>query len=376
MQQNETDSTESILATMKTLAPPLPASLSSEADPTLIATPSAPSGKFCSLFFPALFNSEYQGAKYTSNKYRTTSGQLVSCEWRDLKPIDILLDSYDSVEIKNANPTTYQHYYSYLNPVQFITSAASRLVNWCQGIKVQADSMPPASAPEALKAMAYNIYQTSLGQETDMESHYAKYQALIKLHPDPDYKIILFGPSRGAATTINAFAKYKYDNVHLVILEGCFSSVEEVIANWVPSHTASQLLGRALGMFTQYHNDGPSPAKSVLSFPENIPVVFITSKKDRIVPCASTEKLAYELNAKGKNDVYLLKLENANHVNYMFSNKKDHDTYECFIHAIYEKYGVPYKPELAKLGKPLLESCLLQHPEHHDQNRYNMCTVI
>lgn len=79
--------------------------------------------------------------------------------------------------------------------------------------------------------------------------------------------------------------------------------------------------------FKAYNKEGPSPLQAVETFPENIPVVFITSKADGIVPCENTEKIAKALEKKQKNDAYLLKLEKANHADFMFHNKEDPEIY-------------------------------------------------
>ena len=46
----------------------------------------------------------------------------------------------------------------------------------------------------------------------------------------------------------------------------------------------------------------------------------------------------------------------------MYDDKQDRDRYEAFIHAIYKKYGIAHDAELAKIGEPLLEECLLKKP--------------
>lgn len=129
---------------------------------------------------------------------------------------------------------------------------------------------------------------------------------------------ILWGVSRGTAATFCAFAKYKYPEVKLI-----------------------------------------SPLSSVESYPENVPTVCITSKKDNEVPCENTRRIAERLSDKGKNDVYLLELEESSHPSYMFDNSNDRDKYECFIHAIYEKYHLPFDFKLAEQGRKYLDACMI-----------------
>lgn len=102
--------------------------------------------------------------------------------------------------------------------------------------------------------------------------------------------------------------------------------------------------------------------------------MFITSQIDKIVPCSNTENIANALAKKGKNDVYLLKLEKSSHPNYMFDDAKDRDQYEAFIHAIYKKYHLKHDSALALKGKPLLEKCLIPfaHPESKEEKLYGI----
>lgn len=109
----------------------------------------------------------------------------------------------------------------------------------------------------------------------------------------------------------------------------------------------------------QYQPDGLSPLKSVAEFPEGIPVVFITSKIDKEVPYSNTEKIAQALADRGKNDIYLLKLERSSHPNYMFDDPEDHDCYEAFIHAVYKKYNLKYDFELVEKGAGLVKKCII-----------------
>lgn len=59
----------------------------------------------------------------------------------------------------------------------------------------------------------------SIGQETDMQSHRRKYDSWLA-SKDKTQGLILWGVSRGTAATFCAFAKRKYPEVKLVVLEG------------------------------------------------------------------------------------------------------------------------------------------------------------
>ena len=78
------------------------------------------------------------------------------------------------------------------------------------------------------------------------------------------------------------------------------------------------------------------------------------------MPCANTENIARALAAKGKNEVYLLKLERSSHPNYMFDDEEDRNNYETFMHAIYKKYGLKHDADLASKGEHLVEKCVVR----------------
>lgn len=197
----------------------------------------------------------------------------------------------------------------------------------------------------------------SVAQDTDIASHQAKYKAW-ESQKARNEKVILYGVSRGAATTFNAMARHHYKDVKLVVLEGCFYSLNDVLKRRYFKPLAS-LVEYALS-FLSYKQNGPSPVKSVEDFPPDVPVVFISSKIDKEVPYDSVLKLAQELADKGKNPVYLLTLENSSHPNYMFDDSKDRFKYEAFINAVYQEYDLPHDEALAQKGLQYLQESKLK----------------
>lgn len=316
--------------------------------------------QFQTIFYQGIFCSQAQMTKYIgAHDMKTSSGQTMLCSGlHHLKPIDVLINPFIGKEIKDIDTHVFKGLSSYLNPLNILSSCVTKFANWYQGIEVydQENAAPKNNLKEDLKTYGLNISQISIGQETDIESHYEKYKLWKQAFPNNN--LILWGVSRGAAATFNAVAKYKYPEAKLVVLEACFNTFNDVLKNRYLSPFSS-LFNLGLNLFTRYHDDGPSPAKSVADFPEHVPVVFITSKKDTLVPASSTTKLANALAQRQKNDVYLLKLEHGSHPNYMFDDKADHDNYEAFIHAIYQKYHMPYDKELALKGAPLLAQAAL-----------------
>jgi hypothetical protein len=190
-----------------------------------------------------------------------------------------------------------------------------------------------------LSEYAIDTSRVSIGQATDTNEHYEKYQLWSK--ETPNSSCILWGVSRGAATTFCSMAKHQYQDVKLVILEGCFGKMEKVFTSLL-SHYPAKLVHRLVPLYYKAfdHTSKQEPLDLVDQFPPNIPVVFITSKKDEVVPCENTIELAHALAARGKNDVYLYVLESSYHSEYSIKTEKY--KYFDFIHAIYRHYNLDY----------------------------------
>jgi len=314
--------------------------------------------KYATIFYQGIFGSQTQIAKYIGeSEVIASTGEKIICTGRNnLKPIDVLINPYIGMEIKDVNTRPYSSWQSSLNPVTWVSTGLSATINWYYGVQISNPEQDKTASTDSIKYHAPVISEISISQETDIESHHEKYLHW-KQNAHPDEKLVLYGVSRGAGTTFNAFAEHKYPEVKLVILEGCYSSIEDVLERRYG--TFSNHISSGISFFSKYRKEGPSPLKYVDNFPADIPVVFITSKIDKTVPSASTKILANALAQNQKNDVYVLELESARHPSYMFDNVQDRDSYETFIHAIYKKYGCPYRAELAEKGEPLLEKCRL-----------------
>jgi hypothetical protein len=313
---------------------------------------------YSTIYYQGIFGSQVHITKYIGDhELIATTGEKISCDGRNnLKPLDLLINPVIGKEIKDVNTRPFSNWQTALSPVTWLATGLSAGANWYYGVQVVRPENDAAAKEDSVKYYAPVISEISISQETDMESHYEKYK-LWKQTAKPGDKLILFGVSRGAGTTFNAFAEYKYPEVSLVILEGCFSSVEDVLERRYGK--LSGYVSSGISMFSKYRKDGPSPLKYVDQFPEGVPIVFITSKADKEVPSVSTKILANALAAKNKNEVFLLELETSPHPNYMFDNAHDRNNYETFIHAIYKKYNCPYRAELAEKGEHLLEQCRL-----------------
>lgn len=295
------------------------------------------------VYYQGIWSSQIQAAKYTGKRgFNSTTGEHVICP----DAIDVIKDVFigeelDEIKLYDKN--------EWVTPVQkmeqILFGAEMKRVGY----------LITGTKEKSVSAHSIDIGKISIAQEHDIEQHKKKCDML-----KDEKEIILYGVSRGAATTFNAISKNQYSNVKLVILEGCFYSAEEVFHKRYGDTFGKAFYNAALWTFPFHKQDGISPSKSVPYFPSGIPVAFITSKKDKSVHAESTIKLASELKRVGGNPVYLLVLENSSHPNYMFDDKNDRETYTYFIHALYEKYNLPFIEEYANLGKEILKESELK----------------
>lgn len=323
-------------------------------------------GEECdTIYYPGNRRSQTQVLKYIGQqKIWATTGELMWCEGRNgFAPLKVIYKPFLGPEIADVNLYPFDTYLSRLNPIKQWCAWSSWIENWQNGYHF---TKPLSNTQESVSYHTPIISQISIGQETDIKSYEAKYNSWLQ-KKDKTKHFISWGVSRGGPATFCALAKSLHPEVKLVILEAAFDNLETVISNsvmwWLRSDYLTKKVTSAacsgLSFFTQFRSDGPSPLKSLESFPEKIPVVFITSKKDTLVPYHSTKNLADQLAARGKNDVYLLTLENSTHPNYMFDDQYDRDKYETFIHAIYEKYGLKHDVGLALKGRCFIKEATL-----------------
>ncbi len=337
-------------------------------------------GEVCNtLFFQGNGSSQTQLTKYTGGrKTLATTGEYMWCTGRNNLPaLDVIYHPImGKSDIADVDLDPFRSIFSFFNPIKVTAAVVTSYQNQANGIQI---SDTPSLKEKTIAYHSINLSEYSLGQSSDMESHYDKYKHWLALTgEDKKDGLILWGVSRGTAATFCALTnpeyKDQYKNIKLVVLEGAVDSISNVIGKRFGR--AAPLAAQTLNFFHQHkiikydNENGPTPLNTVHNFPENIPVVFITSKIDTIVPPENTRHIAWELAKQKKNDIFLLELNSSTHPNYMFDNKEDHDRYEQFIHAIYERYQLAHKPELAAQGRGLLERYKLD-PDKLEQEQKN-----
>jgi hypothetical protein len=157
-----------------------------------------------------------------------------------------------------------------------------------------------------------------------------------KQHPDKN--IVLFGTSRGAANALVSISTYPGDkkDVALVILEAPFDTVPSVLKyQW---SFLSPVVIYLLKTFAKYDPNYITPLEAIDSFPLDIPIVFVTSEVDKIVPSYLTQNLIDKIKERCHPNVHHLSLENSGHSSMSLGNSDDQKRYVKFMHDIYDQY--------------------------------------
>jgi len=196
----------------------------------------------------------------------------------------------------------------------------------------------------------YNIYddaplhyiqltQLNVGGSEDVLQHQnALRKAVEKDVLERGRQLVLFGCSRGAATTFTSAATCSNDliqHVRLVILEAPFDSLQNVVekTSWFPSLTLPLLRN-----FTKYDDTQLSPLDAAEQFPLHVPVAFVTSELDDRVPRECTQHIVDRLRERGHQHVHTLELRHSGHSVMPISNDEDQIAYLKFVNSLYEKY--------------------------------------
>lgn len=178
------------------------------------------------------------------------------------------------------------------------------------------------------------------------------------LSQNPDEEIILVGLSRGASTIINYACQYP-KNIKAMVVEAPFDDLSNVINNitgrykisWIPGmHSLANYIANKI--LPAYDPNGISPIKSIINLSKEIPVLFIHSLEDQLIPATCSRNLFNILRANNHINAHYITLDSGRHGGYIFNY--DMEKYRNGVHAFYKKYGVAHNPEYAKLGEALI----------------------
>lgn len=185
-----------------------------------------------------------------------------------------------------------------------------------------------------------NITHWNVGGHDDV-TFYIKYFREMLQNTPSQKKIVLFGCSRGAATTfiaVSMLTSEEQDRISLIILEAPFDSLPNVLNSWPKLKVLAPLQLKLMSIIGSYHNHQLTPLDVVGDFPINIPVAFITSDQDKTVPKELTLHLVNILRDRGWNPVYHLELRESHHVLFPINTPNDQQLYYEFLDSLYDKY--------------------------------------
>ena len=197
----------------------------------------------------------------------------------------------------------------------------------------------------------YNVYGTSctphnkwsvlnLAGTEDVTQYVNAIKDCIRQHPEK--KIVLFGTSRGAATlitTLSVLTTPQLSHIKLAIAEAPFATVESVLYDTWPSPMVPCILG-LLEWYTQFRREQWSPLDAVrsASFPLQVPLLFVTSEIDKMVPVCNTMQLIDVLQSKEHPDLHHLKLQRSHHSTMSIDDAEDQEAYLNQVRRLYRKY--------------------------------------
>jgi hypothetical protein len=318
------------------------------------------------LFAPGIHAAERHVAQYCQ-AYRASTGQLVCADndftvlGTSVQPVifpEIIEHATEVEPFKPAHLFSWQkllgHLYHSISVKRLKTNERTNKLTVEKNENNEKDA-----SKHAVRLSALN-----LAQEEDIETLSATYNELLAFQPGK--YIVLYGVSRGAATAFNFLAteyiKKEIKHIKAVVLEGCFDSVKNILHNkfkFAQNYPKlQQVIQKIFGsIYTGHDLEGIAPIKLVEQFPHDIPVLFITSKIDTVVPHQCTWNLYRALKKTGHPNAFLLELKHSSHPHYMIENEYDRDYYQAAVHAFYKKFGLPYDPDKIPLGEVVLAQC-------------------
>jgi alpha-beta hydrolase superfamily lysophospholipase len=199
----------------------------------------------------------------------------------------------------------------------------------------------------------------SLGQEADIAT---LKKAYLKTRKDyPNAEIVLIGLSRGASTIINFLAEHQPTHIKAVILESPFDTVAGVIDHFckqanMASKPLLDMSQKILSWVSSYKPSGIQPIHTIHKIPSTIPVLFICSKEDRVVPASGTITLYETLRLSGHSKAHILILDQGKH-GFLLTGPQA-KIYQSTVHAFYKHYRLDHDPIMANFGMKYLHTFL------------------
>lgn len=181
-------------------------------------------------------------------------------------------------------------------------------------------------------------FKLNVGGWLDMKQH--RNMVIQCTKQNPDKKLVLFGSSRGAATTFTSFAFLEPElqrKVKLVIVEGTYDTVPNVVRHRF-TRFGGPVMEFLLESLAEYKKGQVSPLEAAHNFPLDTPVAFVYSETDSIVPASLTKNVIRVLNERGHKKLHILSFKDASHSGMSLENVDNQIAYKNFVEDLYDKY--------------------------------------
>ena len=219
--------------------------------------------------------------------------------------------------------------------------------------------------PDATKHFwRVNFTQTGLAQHNEimgLKKAYEQTKASLKKSTNPNKDLVLVGLSRGASSILIFAGLHKPEQVKGIIVESPFDSTRTIAQNMLrklhlDSVPGMQTLGHwaISAIFWQHSTRGIQGIDSVESIDKDLPILFVCSREDSLIPVESTIALYKKLRENGHKKVHIFIANAGRHGRILHGS--DGKKYQRIVHAFYQKYGMHHDKELADLGEKLLLS--------------------
>ena len=273
--------------------------------------------KIHTIFYPGLGAPQQQAANYAGVKGVVTSeGGLTICDGAPL-----ILHN-----VRTCAEPPEIHYDCSLYPSSVLFRAAQKAYH----ALLYQDYAPRTYTIDYSKA--------SVAGEGDVALHRTLVQQAVT--DAPHKRLVLFGTSKGAATTLVSMADMPSElraHIALVILEAPFDSVESLVPD-----TYGPWLGAGVLQFltscTSFQRNQTTPLAAADAFPLDVPVAFVTSEIDKVVPEAHTQPLIAKLHERKHPHLHELRLKHSHHHILSRSHPEDTARYLNFVNNLYEQY--------------------------------------
>jgi len=317
-------------------------------NPFFDASPSARNASY--IYAPGLLGSELIMGRYCPEFVASTSGEKIS--WKVGghvigKPHTAVI--FPEVDVYKPSCFTANPIKMFLNRIrQDMYPMTAHFMYERYGITV----IDNPTSNKTVANYGFHFSRGNIAQKDDIAAYAKTYAQHVQDYPNTD--VILYGDSRGAATTLNFIAMHKPEQVKAAVLEGAFDAMPHVMKHCLYSDKEPSVEKRLTGtlsmLMRRYRKNAPAPYDYAERITDEIPLLFVTSLKDWVVPPQCTFRLYTRLKERGFTNVHILVLQRATHPCYMLDDAADRELYETVVHAFYKQYNLPHNSAKAAAG--------------------------